>query len=826
MTPTSRFADIMLPIPLHRLFTYEVPQELADRIAIGCRVVVPFGNQKIKTGIVNSLHSTPPVKYEAKSIMEVMEDYPIIHPLQIALYQWMADYYMCTIGEVINIAIPAGLKLSSDSFVQLHPELILDNIIDSLSPKEEHIINLLSKADQLSYQEIGEHLGIKNISTYIKSLSEKGAIVLFEKLGEKYKPKKVKIIKLSPKYANDEKQLEQLFAEIENKRAQIDLLLYYLRSCPPIKGRNNSIGLSKATILKDGGSVSALKKFVKNGVFEEINKTISRFDDDGEIQPSSTLSDEQSLKLSEIHNNFQTKDTVLLQGVTGSGKTEIFIKLIEEAIEQNHQVLYLLPEIALTTQIVTRLKKVFGNLLGVYHSKYSDNERVEVWLGLLKGTYKIVVGVRSAVLLPFDNLSLIIIDEEYESTFKQYDPAPRYHARDTAIKLAHLCGAKTLLGTATPSMETYQNVLQGKYGHVQLKSRYQDVKLPEMMLVNIVAERKKKLMKNEFSNILIEKINSALETKEQVIIFQNRRGYAPMLSCEDCGHIPKCHQCAVSLTYHQAFSELRCHYCGYKESVPQSCEVCDSHKIKTRGFGTEKLEEDLELLFPAAKIGRMDLDTTRSKYGYQRIIESFEKKEIDILVGTQMVTKGLDFDNVGLVGVVDADKLIHFPDFRAHEKAYQMITQVSGRAGRKNKQGLVVIQTYDPLQPILRYILDQNHDGFFQSEAVERESFHYPPFYRMIRVIFRHKVQGVCKDASIYYSSLLLPEFGKNRILGPQEPIISKIRNQFIQIINVKLEKTGVDIAKAKKVLRTKMLQTLKEPEFKNVQIIFDVDPQ
>jgi primosomal protein N' (replication factor Y) len=324
---------------------------------------------------------------------------------------------------------------------------------------------------------------------------------------------------------------------------------------------------------------------------------------------------------------------------------------------------------------------------------------------------------------------------------------------------------------------------------------------------------------------LIEKINYALEAKEQVIIFQNRRGYAPMLSCEDCGHIPKCHQCAVSLTYHQSFSELRCHYCGYKESVPQTCEVCDSHKIKTRGFGTEKLEEDLELLFPLAKIGRMDLDTTRSKYGYQRIIESFEQKEIDILVGTQMVTKGLDFDNVGLVGVVDADKLIHFPDFRAHERAYQMITQVSGRAGRKNKQGLVVIQTYDPLQPILRYILDQNHEGFFQSEAVERESFHYPPFYRMIRVIFRHKEHGVCKDASAYYAGMLLPEFGKNRILGPQEPIISKIRNQFIQIINVKLEKTGVDIAKAKKVLRSKMLQTLKEPEFKKVQIVFDVDP-
>lgn len=823
----AKYADVMLPVPLHKLFTYRIPAELVDSVGLGCRVIVPFGKHKIQTGVIGKIHDNLPDKYEPKDILELMEETPIINELQIKLYHWIARYYMCTLGEVINAAIPSGLKLSSESFVQLNPDYQFLDHLPELSDREYELIKSLEASDQLSYSDISALLGIKSIYHLIKSLSAKGTILLFEKVKEKYKPKMEKWIMLNEHYLQHEDELQGLFEKLEKKPKQLEVLLKYIQQVPVFDSpSDNKKGARKSVLLSGNISDSSLKTLIKNKVLIEQNRQLSRFEQYGETSASSALSDLQRLKVGQIKTQFESHDVVLLHGVTGSGKTELYIKLIEEQIADGRQVLYILPEIALTTQIVNRLKKIFGDRLGVYHSKYSDNERVEVWQGLLKGTIDLVIGVRSATLLPFDNLGLVIVDEEYESTFKQYDPAPRYHARDLAIVLTQLSDTKVLLGTATPSLESYTNAVEGKYGLVELDRRFGEVSMPELILVDIKEQRKKRLMRNEFTNVLVEEIEKTLEQKEQVILFQNRRGFAPLLSCETCGHIPKCHQCSVSLTYHQFGQELRCHYCGYKEPLPQICEACESPKLKTVGFGTEKIEENISLLFPNAVVGRMDLDTTRSKYGYQNILEAFELGQIDILVGTQMVTKGLDFDRVGLVGVIDADKMIHYPDFRSHEKAFQMITQVSGRAGRRDKRGKVVIQTYDPTQQVLKHILQYDYQGFYRTETAEREKYHYPPHQRLIRVIVKHKEPHICKSAAEHYTTAIRTELGKRRVLGPEEPIIARIRNQYQQIINVKLEKHGISLPKFKEVLYNVNVTVSKMRDFKNVSIIFDVDPQ
>ncbi|MEM8894460.1 MAG: primosomal protein N' [Bacteroidota bacterium] len=826
-TTSSVYADVMLPVPLHRLFTYKVPSEIAVSIKVGCRVIVPFGKQKIQTGIIGKIHGERPEQYDPKEILELMEETPIIHQPQIDLYHWISSYYMCTLGEVINAAIPSGLKLSSESFVQLNPDYAYLDHLPELNDREYELIKQLEVSDQLSYSDIASLLGLKSIYHIIKSLSANGAILLFEQVKEKYKPKIEKWIRLNPHFLESEGLLEEIFEKLEKKPKQLDVLLKYLKEVTVLENPSlNQEGMRKAALLGEDISQSSLKTLIKNGVLNERNQQISRFEKVVNTTASADLSALQQIKHDEIKAQFEEYQVVLLHGVTGSGKTEIYIKLIEEQLTAGKQVLYVLPEIALTTQIVNRLRKVFGDRIGVYHSKYSDNERVEVWQGLLKGEIDLVIGVRSATLLPFDNLGLVIVDEEYESTFKQYDPAPRYHARDLAILFSHFSDTKILLGTATPSLETYTNVQENKYGLVEIEKRFNELKLPELILVDIKEQRKKRLMRNEFTSVLIEEIEQALANKEQVILFQNRRGYSPLLSCETCGHIPKCHQCSVSLTYHQYGQELRCHYCGYKEPLPQTCEACDSPKLKTIGFGTEKIEEDIKLLFPNAVIGRMDLDTTRSKYGYQNILEAFELGQIDILVGTQMVTKGLDFDRVGLVGVIDADKMIHYPDFRSHERAFQLITQVSGRAGRRSKRGKVVIQTYDPAQEVLKHILRYDFKAFYKIESSEREKYHYPPHYRLIRVIVKHKEPHVCKSAAEHYTGIIRTELGKERVLGPEEPVIARIRNQYLQIINVKIEKQGVSLKKVKSVLYNVSVTVSKIRDFKNVSIVFDVDPQ
>ncbi|ELR73146.1 Helicase PriA essential for oriC/DnaA-independent DNA replication [Fulvivirga imtechensis AK7] len=817
--------DVMLPVPIPKMFTYRVPYELNEIVQVGCRVIVQFGSRKILTGVIGRIHEIPPEKYEAKTILELLDEEPVIHKLQITLFQWMADYYMCTLGEVLNIALPSGLKLSSESRIQLHPHFDYYGSSLEFSDKETLLLETLLKNDSLSYSEISKLLHQKTIYTIIKSLVYKEAVIIFEEVKEKYKPKKETRVRIAPHLLIDH-QLEALFDLLASKPKQEAILLHYLQHVPVFNQPElNRQGLAKNTFGNGGLSESSLKTLVKNGVFEEFEIIISRFGSYDQQLTDITLTAEQEKAKANILESFKTKDTTLLHGITGSGKTEIYISLIQDALEGGSQVLYLLPEIALTTQIVTRLRKVFGDQMGVYHSRFSDNERVEVWKGVLNGKYQFVVGVRSSIFLPFDNLGLIIVDEEHESSYKQYDPAPRYSARDVAIVIAAHHHAKVLLGSATPSMESQYQARQGKYGLVKLTSRYGMAVLPEFAVADMIRERNKKLSKGEFSSLLIEAINEALDNKEQVIIFQNRRGYSPYITCHECGWIPKCTNCAVSLTYHQYRAELRCHYCGYKEPMPTTCEACGSTHLKTIGFGTEKLEEEIALLFPQAKVQRMDLDTTRRKNSYDTIIKDFEQGHIDILVGTQMVSKGLDFDNVSLVGIFDIDRMLHFPDFRSFERTFQLSTQVSGRAGRRGKKGKVVIQTRNTSQRILHQIISNGYQDFYETEINERKAHLYPPFTRIIGVTIKNKDPKTAKITAMKMGNLVREKIGTNRVLGPEEPIISKIRNEYLMELVVKLERSQINLGKVKSLLYESMLEVLQEKELRSSKIIFDVDP-
>lgn len=827
MKQAKVYTDVLLPVPIPRLFTYLLPPGMSPKELTGKRVIVPFGNKKILTGIAVRQHAVRPENYDAKEILEVLDEQPSVVEHQLKLFQWMAGYYMCTTGEVLNAALPSGLKLSSRSMVQMHPDFVQDNG-HTFSESEWKVVEALEEKEHLSYDDIARLTGLKNIYHLIKSLSAKGAILLFEQLVEKFKPKKERRIRLCSHLEADLLALEAVFQKLEKKEKQMEVLLKYLREVPvnELKEKNPA-GLPKSVLGDEGLSLSSFSTLVKNGIFEEFDQVVSRFGghDDARLGiPELTALQQQ--KLTEILRHFEKKATVLLHGVTGSGKTEIYIRLLQQVLDEGAQALYLLPEIALTAQILRRLKKAFGDRIGIYHSKYSDNERVEVWRGVLEGKFPIVVGVRSSVFLPFDNLSLIIVDEEHDPSYKQFDPAPRYNARDTAILLGQLHHAKVLLGSATPSVESYHNALHEKYGLVSLESRYGEAGLPSVALVDLKEERKRKRMHGDFSPALLESIAEALNENKQVILFQNRRGYAPFLHCEDCAHIPKCINCSVSLTYHMYGQELRCHYCGFRDPLPSHCSACGSAKIKTIGFGTEKLEDDLKVLLPQARISRMDLDTTRSRSNYEQLIEDFEKGEIDVLIGTQMITKGLDFGNVELVGVMDIDRIIHFPDFRSHERAFHLMTQVSGRAGRKSQQGKVLIQTSNPDQRIFQLVRRNDYLSFYQGEILERESFHYPPFVRLIRVIFRHEDRDIARETALHFLKTIKDALGGHRILGPQEPLVAKIRNQFHQELLVKLEKDGISIVKTKEFLARRTEELLQHKVFRQTSVIFDVDPQ
>ena len=740
------FADILLPVPVPRNYTYRVPFEWNSLLQIGQRVIVQFGPKKILTGIVVNIHPNPPELHEAKYLLDILDEHPVVNTIQLSLFNWMASYYMCAEGQVLQVALPSGLKLSSQSRIQLHPEFQEDANPYPLDELELRLLHVLKRDGALDYTTAASVLESKKVHKIIKSLLTKGAIILFEEVKEKFQPKKERRIRLTDHY-NSSEALENLFETLQKKPKQTKVLLKYLQQVPVLKEKVlNQDGLKKSVLLEGDISTSSLNTLVKHGYMEEFEVIVSRFQDpNANSRPYEIeLSAQQAQARDEILNGFEKHQTVLFRGVTGSGKTEIYVDLIQKALNNGSQVLYLLPEIALTTQIVRRLQKIFGSSMGIYHSRFSDNERVEVWRGILEGKYSFIVGVRSAVLLPLNNLGLIIVDEEHELSYKQFDPAPRYHARDVALMLARLHHCKTLLGSATPSLESYFHAIHGKYSLVTLDERYRKVAMPVYKLTDTRKHQLKKQMKGVFTPEMISPLDSTLKQKKQAIIFQNRRGYAPYLQCQVCSHIPQCPNCAVTLTYHLHYNQLRCHYCGYKQKMTEYCQQCESKQLDLMGYGTQKIEEDLKTIFPEARIQRMDLDTTRRKYSYQQIIDEFENYNIDILIGTQMVSKGLDFDRVDLVGVLDIDRAMHFPDFRSHERTFQLITQVGGRAGRQSGKGQVLVQTGNVQHELLKFISNHNYLEFYEHEIKERSNFLYPPFARMIRLTVKSRRPASC----------------------------------------------------------------------------------
>ncbi|WP_421829394.1 replication restart helicase PriA [Larkinella sp.] len=819
---TTYFADLIIPVPIPKLFTYRVPRDLVERLKVGARVIVPFGKNRVYTAVVKNIHHQPPNAYQAKYILELLDEYPLITSYQLELFAWMAEYYLCNIGDVLNVALPSGLKITSQSKVQYNPDFDYPEL---LTDDEVRLLDELKKHSSLSYEELGRLVGETNVPGTIKLLVGKRAVIVFDEVREKYVPKMVRKVRLTEKYENRDVMLN-LINGLEKSPKQQEVVMKYLSYVPVLNNPTlNRKGLDKTILNQDDEvSQSSLQTLIKNHVFETFEIIVPRFGDEDMQNVEVKLTDIQQKACDDVISQFNEKDIVLLHGITGSGKTEVYINLIQNALESGSQVLYLLPEIALTTQIVVRLKKVFGDKMGIYHSKFSDNERVEVWKGIVDGQYQFVVGVRSAVFLPFDNLGLIIVDEEHETSYKQHDPAPRYHARDVAMMIAHWQKAKVLLGSATPSIESYYHAQQGRYGFVELLQRYGDAMLPDIVLVNTRLEKQQKKMKNEFSSVLLDQLRQNLERKEQSILFQNRRGYSPYLQCEDCEWTGRCPNCDVSLTYHMRDAEMRCHYCGHKDPVPKSCPACGSFKVRTIGFGTEKLEDQLQIVFPEARIQRMDLDTTRAKNAYQQIISEFEGGNVDILVGTQMISKGLDFGNVSLVGIFDSDRMIHYPEFRAIERAFQMITQVSGRAGRRaDRRGKVLIQTSNPQQAVLLKILENDYRGLFEEEIVERENYNYPPFSRLIKLTVRHAEQSVSQNAAQRLVAQLTEKLGEARVLGPEVPLVERIRNQYLYTILIKLERT-ISPKAAKVFILDKINELLSDKGLKAVTVVADVD--
>ncbi|MDF2158571.1 primosomal protein N' [Algoriphagus sp. CAU 1675] len=820
------YADIILPVPIPRMFTYRVPRSLHDSIQIGSRVIVQFGKKKILTGIIGKVHAKPPQVYEAKPILEVLDDQPSVNPLQIRFWVWMAEYYCCHIGEVMHAALPSGLRLSSESKVQLNPNFVREESKYPLDEREEKILEALEHQDELSYEDCEKILGVKTIHPILKSLVGKEAILIYEKVQEKYSPKVETRIRLKEEIASNKNALEAVFEGVSGKPKQESIVLKYLRDVPVFqKPHLNAKGVEKAILLEEGDSESSLRTLIKNGIFESFKQVVNRIEEIKPEKEAAQLSDVQKQAFTQIKEQFESKQTVLLHGVTGSGKTEIYIQMIREVIESGSQVLLLLPEIALTTQIVSRLQQVFGSQMEVYHSKYSDNERVEVWNGVLSGRFSFVVGVRSSIFLPFDSLGLIIVDEEHEASYKQFDPAPRFQARDAAIMLAYFHQAKTVLGSATPSFESYFNARQEKYGYIEIPHRFGEASLPHYHLADLAGDRKKNLLKLDTTRILREKIQDALSKNEQILIFQNRRGYSPYIQCEDCGWTAQCVQCDVSLTYHQYSEELRCHYCGYKEKVPQSCPACGSSQLSTMGMGTERIEESLRMLFPEARVGRMDLDTTRNKYGYQRLLDEFGAGQIDILVGTQMITKGLDFGRVTVVGIWDGDRILNFPDFRSGERAFQQITQVAGRAGRRSEQGQVIIQTRNTENQLYEQVIHGDYHEFFQIEMEDRKKFYYPPYVKLVKITTRHSDFKTAEKAANALHREMAQVAVKKIVLGPEKALIGRIKNQYQFESLIKLDKSGNTQSIFKENL-SQILENLQSiPEFRSVRWIVDVDP-
>jgi len=817
------FADILLPLPVEGCFTYRVPREFENNLEYGKRAVVQFGRKKIYSGLILNIHNLAPEKYEAKYLLSILDESPIITKEQEKLWRWISQYYLCSLGEVMLAAIPGALNLSSETKIAFDPEY--KNQGEDLLDNEYLVYEAIQSSGSLTLNDVAAIIDEKTIHPLISGLQQKGVVTLHEELTHRYKPKEVSYVKLSDLYSKEDK-LKVVFDELSRAPKQLQALTSYIQLSNFFNEGNQPI--KKAKVAEKGGVTSSvINHLVKKEIFTEEKLTESRIaDNSSKHLLQHELSKDQMEARDEILESFSTQSVCLLHGITSSGKTEVYIDLINRTLEQNKQVLFLVPEIALTTQLIQRLKIAFGDLVGVFHSKYNTNQRVEVWLDLLKpnGRFKIVIGARSAVFMPFRNLGLVIVDEEHENTYKQYEPNPKYNARDTAIVLSSFYNAKVLLGTATPSLESYFNAKTEKYGYVTLLKRHKNITPPEIWVSDLKNERKKKKMKGIFSELLIEEMEKAFKEKQQVILFKNRRGYSPYLQCQSCGHTPECIRCDITLTYHKKIDLLKCHYCGYSTQLPQNCPKCNSIHIQTVGFGTEKIEEELQIYFPKIRIGRMDLETTRTRNAYETIINEFDEGEIDVLVGTQMVSKGLDFKNVALVGILDADSMISFPDFRAHERAFQLMTQVAGRAGRYYKRGKVIIQTSNPYHFVIQKVIEYNYEDLAIQLLKERKRFNYPPFYRTIKITVRHKEKEKVDNLADKLAKALKPIF-KEDLVGPEYPHAAWVRAKYNKNILLKISPKR-NLKSTKQQIIDLKNRLIAENKFNIYGVIIDVDSQ
>lgn len=797
------------------------------QVQVGSRVLVQFGKKKYYTGIVESVHSDAPQGYEVKPLMAILDSSPIVRYPQLKLWRWIADYYLCSPGEVFKAAVPTGLKPESETYLSLNPDYEPDDENPlKLTERQAIIIQVLRQNKRMRISEIEQETGFKNVAAAVSPLLDSGIMEIDEKVMERYRPKKTTLIKLNLE-RGDNDGLHDFFNKVTRSRQQEKTLIAYL----DLSGwLNMSVPLKEVTkeqlVAVSGITPGILRALLDKGIFSQIKKSVNRFAKT-EVSTGvnlSALSDVQQRVLNELLEVFKTRQISLLHGVTGSGKTEIYTHLISRVLEMGKQVLYLVPEISLTTQLSDRLRRVFGERMLVYHSKFSDSERVDIWKRLLGSSEPLlVVGVRSSVFLPFSNLGLVIVDEEHEASYKQYDPAPRYNARDAALVLAGMHGAKSLLGSATPSVETYFKALNGKYGLVSLSERFEGATLPDVEIVDMAAMRKKKEVKGILSSHLRKRVMEAMTSHKQAILFQNRRGFAPVVVCDQCGWSPKCRNCDVSLVYHKNIELLRCHYCGYSEMLPKLCPACGQNTVRIFGYGTERIAEEVHHEFEGFRVSRMDLDTTRNKDAYQEIIEEFARHETDILVGTQMVSKGLDFGDVNVVGVLNADTLLNFPDFRSNERAFNMLEQVSGRAGRRKEKGTVVIQTVNPDHDVLKYVKAHDYASYYESEIADRSRFAYPPFTKVINIYLKNKDAMACDRGAVVLALALRQVFGE-RVLGPEKPFVSRVATYYLQSIMLKVEAIA-SMKKVKALLRQILASISQNPDIKTSIIYYDVDP-
>lgn len=814
---TTLFVEVVLPLAISKTYTYRVPNAWNANVEVGKRVIVQFGKNKIYSAVIYKIVNNAPERYEAKYVLDVLDEQPVVDKTQLRLWEWIASYYLCTLGEVMQAALPAALKLASETRIIAADAGVVDR--SELNDREFLILDALEITPELKVSDIIKLLGQKTVFPLLKSLFERGLILISEEITPKYKPKIKTFISLHNDYVDDLGR-KLLLETLSNAPKQQDAVLAYLQL-------NRGLSkITKADIAEASGCGPAtIAALIKKGVFIAEERVVSRLaGEDVELTGEFVLSDAQAKAFEKINERFMIKDVVLLHGITASGKTQVYIRLIEDAVAQGKNVLYLLPEIALTTQITERLRLHFGGKLGVYHSRFNDNERAEVWNKVLNNEYQVIVGARSAVFLPFPALGLVVVDEEHETSYKQFDPAPRYHARDTAIYLGHIHGAKVLLGSATPAIESYYNARAGKYGLVELKQRFGDAALPAIVTVHIGEESRKGNMFSYFSSTLLREMENAIAREQQVILFQNRRGHTPILQCKTCGYLAKCVHCDVSLTYHKSSGKLHCHYCGFSEDPLTVCPACGSTHIESKGFGTERVEEELEVLLPEARIGRLDFDSTRGKYGFDRVLTAFDERAYDILVGTQMVAKGLDFGNVSVIGIINADGLINYPDFRAHERAFSLLAQVSGRAGRRDGNGTVVIQSYAPQHRIIQQVIDNDYEGMFMAEVTERKNYAYPPFFRLFRFDVKHKEQQTAHDAAQRLAVSLREALG-HRVIGPEAPLVARVRNYYIFSISLKMERSGISVGKVKELVKNILLQFETSKVNRGVRVQVDVDP-